>query len=253
MLARAERRLAAAGCPAPAEEARALALAAGRGAHDRFDALVARRAAREPLAYLVGRQTFRGLELRVDRRVLVPRPHTETLLEAGLEVPRGARVLDLCTGSGAVALALARERPDLRITGADLSRDALAVARDNGNRLELNVDWVESDLLLGAPGPWDAVLANPPYIAGVDEASLAREMVAHEPGLAFRGGRDGLDVVRRLIAQASAVPWLAIEVGDAHGAVVRDLLAEAGFGEVSIRRDFTGVERVVVGARERLG
>ncbi len=252
MLARAERRLAAAGCPTPAEDARELAAAAGGDSPERFDALVARRAAREPLAYLLGRQEFRGLELRVDRRVLVPRPHTEALVEAGLGLSQGARVLDLCTGSGAVALALARERPDLRISGADLSPDALAVARENGVQLGLEVRWLESDLLAGAPGPWDAVLVNPPYIAGADEPSLAREMVAHEPDLAFRGGPDGLDVVRRLIAQASSVPLLAIEVGDAHAAAVGDLLSEAGFADVSIRRDFTGVERVVVGAREPL-
>jgi release factor glutamine methyltransferase len=251
----AERRLAAAGCPTPAADAEALAAesaaVAGDAALERFEALVARRAAREPLAYLLGRETFRGLELRVDSRVLVPRPHTEALVEAGLSVPRGARVLDLCTGSGAVALALAHERPDLRVSGIDISGDALAVARDNGDRLGLEVSWLESDLLLGAPGPWDAVLANAPYIAGRDEHGLAREMIDHEPPGAFRGGRrDGLDVVRRLIAQASGVPWLALEVGDAHAAEVGELLAQAGFGEVMTRTDFTGVERVVVGRRE---
>lgn len=249
----AERRLAAAGCATPAADAEALttesARVAGDGALERFEALVDRRAAREPLAYLLGRQTFRGLALRVDSRVLVPRPHTEALVEAGLAVPGGARVLDLCTGSGAVALALVRERPDLRVSGADISRAALAVAGENGDRLGLEVLWLESDLLLGAPGPWDAVLANAPYIAGRDEPGLAREMIDHEPPEAFRGGSDGLDVVRRLIGQAVEVPWLALEVGDAQAAVVGELLREAGFAEVTFRRDFTGVERVVVGRR----
>lgn len=249
----AKRRLAAAGCPTPAADAEALAAnsaaAAEDGALERFEALVARRAAREPLAYLLGRQTFRGLELRVDSRVLVPRPHTEALVEAGLAVPHGARVLDLCTGSGAVALALARERPDLRVSGADISRGALAVAHDNGDRLGLDVSWLESDLLLGAPGPWDAVLANAPYIAGRDETGLARELIDHEPPDAFRGGPDGLDVVCRLIGQAAEVPWLALEVGDAHGSVVGELMWAAGFAEVTTRRDFSGVERAVVGRR----
>jgi len=250
----AERRLAAAGCQTPAADARALAAesaAAGEGALERFGSLVARRANREPLAYLLGRQPFRGLELRVDARVLVPRPHTEALVEVGLTVSRGARVLDLCTGSGAVALALAHERSDLRVSAADLSLDALAVARENGDRLGLEVSWLQSDLLLGAPGPWDAVLANVPYIAGRDEADLAREMVEHEPPGAFRGGPDGLDLLRRLIAQASEVPWLALEVGDTHAPVVRELLRDAGFDEVWTRRDFTGTERVVVGQRDR--
>jgi len=253
----AERRLASAGCPTPTADAEALAAesarVAGDGALERFEALVARRAAREPLAYLLGRQTFRGLALRVDSRVLVPRPHTEALVEAGLAVPDGARVLDLCTGSGAVALALARERPDLRVSGADISRAALAVARENGDRLGLEVSWLESDLLLGAPGPWEAVLANAPYIAGRNEPGLAREMIDHEPPEAFRGGSDGLDVVRRLIGQAADVPCLALEVGDAQAAAVGELLSQAGFAEVTTQRDFTGAERVVVGGREQAG
>lgn len=250
----AGRRLEEAGCLTGTTDADALAAeSAAVGGDDslaHFESLVARRAAREPLAYLLGRHAFRGLELRVDARVLVPRPHTEALVEAGLTLPVGARVLDLCTGSGAVALALARERPDLRISGADISRDALAVARENGQRLGAAVSWLESDLLRGAPGPWDAVLANPPYIAGRDEPDLAREMIAHEPPGAFRGGPDGLEIVCRLIGQAAQVPWLAIEVGDAHARIVGDLLYDAGFAEVTIRRDFTGVERVVVGARQ---
>ncbi len=250
-------RLAAAGCPTPEADARALAAAsraeAGAGVLARFDSLVARRAAREPLAYLLGRQTFRGLELRVDARVLVPRPHTEALVEAGLTLPRRARVLDLCTGSGAVALALVHERPDLRVSGADLSPDALAVAGENGDALGLAVSWFESDLLLAAPGPWDAVLANVPYIAERDEPALAHEMIGHEPPGAFRGGWDGLDIARRLVGQADAIPWLALEVGDEHAPAAAALLSDHGFADVTTRRDFTGVERVVVGSRPPAG
>jgi release factor glutamine methyltransferase len=249
----AGRRLAEAGCARPDADARALAAAAlggpGRsGARARFDELVARRAAREPLAYVIGHTSFRGLELQVDPRVLIPRPHTEPLVEAALALPRGARVLDLCTGSGAVALSLKHERPDLEVAGADLSTEALAVARANGERLGIEVSWLESDLLAGAPGPWDAVLANPPYI-GESERGLAPEMVGHEPGLGFRGGDGGLAVIRSLLGQVAALPWVALEVGDDHAPTVRDLLTRAGFAEVRSHRDFTGVERVLVGRR----
>jgi release factor glutamine methyltransferase len=139
------------------------------------------------------------------------------------------------------------------VSGADLSPDALAVARENGDRLEIEVDWLLSDLLLDATGPWDAVLANVPYIAGRDEPDLTREMIAHEPPLAFRGGEDGLDVVRRLIAQARDVPFLAVEVGDEHAPVVTELFSRARWSEVTTRRDFTGTERVVAGTRDVLG
>lgn len=247
-------RLATAGCRSPSEDAQALAAesvaVAEDGALERFEALVDRRANREPLAYILGRERFRGLELRVDSRVLVPRPHTEALVQAGLALPREARVLDLCTGSGAVALALARERPDLRVSGADLSADALDVARENAARLGLQVSWIQSDLLRSAPGPWDAVLANAPYIADSEEPQLARELVGHEPPVAFRGGTDGLDTIRHLVEQARAVPWLALEVGDDHAGAVRRLLSNAGFAHIATRRDFSGVERVVVGRRE---
>lgn len=250
----AGRRLAEAGCARPDADARALAAAALGGpeassaAGARFEKLVTRRAAREPLAYLLGRASFRSLELHVDSRVLIPRPHTEPLVEAALVLPRGARVLDLCTGSGAVALSLKHERPDLEVAGADLSTEALAVARANGERLGIEVSWLESDLLAGAPGPWDAVLANPPYV-GEDEPALAPEMVGHEPLLAFRGGDGGLAVIRSLLGQVAALPWMALEVGDDHAPTVRDLLTRAGFAEVRSHRDFTGVERVLVGRR----
>jgi len=249
----AGRRLAEAGCARPDADARALADAAlgdpeEPGAEARFESLVARRAAREPLAYILGRTFFRGLELRVDPRVLIPRPHTEPLVEAALALPRGARVLDLCTGSGAVALSLKHERPDLEVAGADLSTEALAVASGNAGRLGIEVAWLASDLLADAPGPWDAVLANPPYI-DEGEPALAPEMVGHEPRLAFGGGDGGLAVIRRLIDELSAVPWVALEVGDHQGATVCGLLTRAGFDEVRVHRDFTGVERVVEGGR----
>ena len=155
----------------------------------------ARRRDREPVAYILGRKGFRAIELAVDARVLIPRPETEFLVEAALDLPRGARVWDVGTGSGAVALALKQERPDLELTGTDTSPEALEVARANADRLGLEVRWLEGDLLAGITDV-DAVLSNPPYVE--DGARLAPDVAAHEPALALRAGPDGLDVLRRL-------------------------------------------------------
>ena len=204
------------------------------------DAVRRRAVAREPVAYIVGTKGFRRLELRVDARVLIPRPETELLVEAGLELPDGARVVDVGTGSGAVALALKHERPDLDVTGTDASEDALAVARANAARLGLAVEWVQGDLY---DGDFDAVLSNPPYVeAG---ARLAPEL-AHEPSAALFAGDDGLAVVRRLIERAAGVPTLAIEVGDGQADAAAALARAAGFTTVAKRADLAGIERVVV-------
>ena len=131
---------------------------------------------REPVAYILGRRAFRDLELVVDPRVLIPRPETELLVEAALALPEGARVIDVGTGSGAVALAVKQERADLEVTGSDVSPDALAVARANTDRLGLAVTWRRADLLTGAGGPWDAVLANLPYVLDPELSQLAPEI-----------------------------------------------------------------------------
>jgi release factor glutamine methyltransferase len=215
---------------------------------DRFGALVARRSAAEPVAYLLGRRGFRRLELDVDARVLVPRPETELLVEVGLSLPHGASVLDVGTGSGAVALALAAERPDLEVGGVDVSPDALAVARANAARLGLSVRFDEGDLLRGA-APVDAVLANLPYIA--PEAPLPADVADFEPALALYGGADGLEVIERLVGMVP-VQWpslLALEIGESQGAAVSALVRGAGFGDVSVLPDLTGRDRVVVGRR----
>lgn len=210
-------------------------------AAERFAGLVARRAAGEPVAYLVGTKDFRWLSLAVDARVLVPRPETEHLVEAALALPASARVVDVGTGSGAVALALKQERPDLAVTGVDVSGDALAVAAANGARLGLDVAWVVSDLLAEIPGSVDAVVANLPYVRDGEE-------LPWEPALALRGGPDGLAVVRRLVAQAAAreVPWLALEVGAGQSGEVAGLCRSAGWASVRAGRDLAGIERVVV-------
>jgi release factor glutamine methyltransferase len=203
---------------------------------------------REPVAYILGRRGFRHIELTVDPAVLVPRPETELLVEVGLELPPGARVLDLGTGSGAVALALADERPDLAVSGSDVSAAALAVARANGERLGLAVGWCQADLLDGLAGPWDAVLANLPYIPTAVLRGLEPEVTRHEPPLALDGGEDGLALIRRLIDQAAGVPFLALEIGAGQAQDVERLLGVAGFA-VARRADLAGVDRVLVGRR----
>jgi release factor glutamine methyltransferase len=260
--------IAAGGSPSPRLDAELLladALGVGRGrlhshpespvdgpAVREFQLLVRRRSVlREPVAYILGRQGFRRIDLAVDPRVLIPRPETEHLVEVGLDLPPGARVLDLATGSGAVALALADERPDLRVSGSDRSPDALAVARANAAALGLAVDWLEADLLDGLPTDWDAILSNPPYIPTDVLARLEPEVSRHEPAVALDGGLDGLAVIRRLVdaVAATPIPLLALEVGDGQAAEVAGLLRRAGFPAVDTRPDLAGIDRVVVGRR----
>jgi len=214
-----------------------------------FQELVRRRSAeRAPVAYLLGRRGFRHLELAVDPRVLVPRPETELLVEVGLELAHGARVVDVGTGSGAVALALKHERPDLDVLATDVSEDALAVARANAARLGLDVAFARADLLDGVPGPFDAVLSNPPYVADGDP--LPPDVARHEPRGALYAGPDGLAVLRRLVPQAAAAaPLVAVEVGAGQAEAVEALLRAAGMQDVARLRDLAGIERVVHGRR----
>jgi release factor glutamine methyltransferase len=211
----------------------------------RFDELVARRVAREPVAYILGRREFRRISLEVDRRVLIPRPETELLVEVGLTLSRGARVADVGTGSGAVALALKDERPDLEVVGMDVGAGAVAVARANAARLGLDVRFVVGDLLGGSE--CDAVLANLPYVA--TGSDLAPEIARYEPADALFAGSDGLDVIRRLVGSSGKVPLLALEVGFDQADPVSDLLELAGFESIERLRDLAGHERVVVGRR----
>jgi release factor glutamine methyltransferase len=215
-----------------------------------FQNAVRRRAFdREPVAYITGVKGFRHLDLHVDPRVLIPRPETETLVEAALDaLPRGARVVDVGTGSGAIALALKDERPDLEVTGTDVSHDALAVARANAERLGIEVSFAHADLLAGV-GEFDAVVSNPPYVE--DGAQLAPEIVRHEPSLALRAGPEGLDVLRVLVPAAAALgaSVLAVEVGAGQADAVQDLAGAEGFTASGRRADLAGIERVVVAWR----
>jgi release factor glutamine methyltransferase len=217
----------------------------------RFQSYAMRRAQREPVAYILGTKGFRTIDLLVDRRVLIPRPETEHLVEAALELPHGARVADVGTGSGAVALALKAERPDLEVLATDASPDALAVARANAQRLGLEVELLEGDLLAPVEGRLDAVLSNPPYVADGERGSLAPDITRHEPALALFAGEDGLSLIRRLAPQAAATgaSMLALEVGLGQAGAVAEIVRGAGFPDTGAVADLAGIERVVVGRR----
>jgi release factor glutamine methyltransferase len=201
---------------------------------------VRRRTRREPVAYILGRRGFRNIELAVDPRVLIPRPETELLVELALELPDAARVHDVGTGSGAIALALLDERPDLRVSASDASPGAVAVARFNAERLGLPLEVAEGEGL--PPGHFDLVVANLPYVREDEWAGLQPEITSYEPRSALVAGADGLDAIRALVAQAPSGTRLALEHGPALAGEVRALLREA-----ETRRDLAGRERVTAG------
>ncbi len=202
----------------------------------------------EPMAYVLGEQGFFGLNLRVDRRVLAPRPDTETLVEWALTLGTNSdrlEVLDMGTGSGAIALAVAQQRPAWRVSASDASADALAVAHANGERLHTSLRWLHGSWWDAVPGErFDLVLSNPPYIAD-DDPHLAA--LRHEPRSALTSGADGLDDIRAIVAGAPAHlrpgAWLLLEHGHDQADAVRALLQAQGFSAVDSRKDLAGIER----------
>jgi len=224
-----------------------------------YRGLIARRATGEPTHYLTGTREFYGRPFAVGPTVLVPRPETELLVEAVLQaVPRDRdlRLLDLCTGSGCVAVTLALERPRAQVVATELSADAAGVARANAAALGATdrVDVRQGDLFGPVEAAFDAVVANPPYVARGEIPTLPAE-VRREPSVALDGGEDGLDVVRRIIDGAPR--WLlpggllAVEIGDRQGPAVRSLLEAAGYGSVRIERDLARHDRMALGTHPR--
>jgi release factor glutamine methyltransferase len=250
--------LAAAGCDTPRLDAELLVAAAlgvdrgrlhvdpGAGvepaAARSIGEWVRRRARREPVAYILGRRGFRHIELSVDPRVLIPRPETELLVEVALELPAGARVHDVGTGSGAIALAIAHERPDLAVSASDASAGAVEVARANARRLGLPVEVTHASGLPDAARSADLVVANLPYVTEAEWGSLEPEIVRFEPREALVAGEDGLDAIRALVAQAPAGLRVALEHAPAQAAQVGAMLAEP-----ETRADLAGRERVTIG------
>jgi release factor glutamine methyltransferase len=207
----------------------------------------------EPVAYIVGSKPFFGLDLQVDKRVLVPRPDTETLVEWTLTFNAANKILDMGTGSGAIALALKSARPDWQITALDASPDALDVAQNNAKRLNLNVNFLQSSwfdsLKSDTSQPtFDLIVSNPPYIVEGDWHMAA---LAHEPKQALTSGADGLDDIRQIILQSpdflTSGGWLLLEHGYDQAVAVRDLLTQRGFAQVQSQKDLAGLERCTGG------
>lgn len=221
---------------------------------ERFQAALARRRAGEPVAYILGRQGFWSLDLDVARHTLIPRPDTELLVETALALLPATplQVLDLGTGTGAIALALACERPAWQVTGVDRVPEAVALAQGNGTRLQLaNARFAESCWFSALAGQrFQLIVSNPPYIAAADP-HLSQGDVRFEPSSALVAGIDGLDDIRLIIEQAPehllAGGWLLLEHGFDQAEAVRELLAQRGFAAVDSRRDLGGHQRISLG------
>lgn len=225
----------------------------------RYRELVARRLAHHPTAHLVGHREFWSRRFRVTPSVLIPRPETETLVADALErlAPLSSpRVLDVGTGSGAIAVTLAAERPDAFVAATDLSAEAISVAQDNAAAHDARVTFFQGDLLDALPSgtpPFDLVVANLPYISPLERGQLQPE-VLREPASALFSAPDGLTLIRRLAAEAIAGPlrsggWIVLEVGATQARSVLDLLTEQGYDRAASRADLAGLDRVVAGRR----
>ena len=220
---------------------------------DAARALVARRARREPLQYVLGEWGFRRLTLTVDQRALIPRPETEVLVERALALLRGIdrpRVLDVGTGSGAIALAIADEHPGAILTGLDSSADALALAAENAARTGFAVELARHDLFEGLPaGPWDLIVSNPPYVDAADLPTLQPEVRDWEPHGALSAEGAVEAVARGAVDVLAPAGHLALEVGAGQAAATAELLRQIGLVGVRVTPDLRGIDRVVVGVQ----
>lgn len=230
---------------------------------NRYKELIVRRRRGEPLAYILGRREFYGLTFQVDPRVLIPRPDSEILVDVALRRTQAralfGRALDLCTGSGCIAVSFAKARPTWQVTGSDLSEDALRVAQKNALRLGTiwGLRWLQGDLFepLTESERFEIITSNPPYIRREELAELPEDVRDYEPRLALDGGDSGLDFYRRLTSQALQFlvrgGVLAVEIGWDQAKDVSDLFQAAGFQEIEIDKDYGGRDRVVSGKAPR--
>lgn len=225
----------------------------------RLDAMIARRARREPVAYILGEREFFGRPFEVSPDVLIPRPETELLVESALAAidertseSRAPAVLDVGAGSGCIAVTIALERPGVLVTGTDVSAEALSVATANARRhgIDGRVTWRHASLTGGAAGTIDVLVSNPPYVAEADRASLPADVREFEPATAVFGGPDGLDVLRALVPAAALAlrpgGWLLAEIGAGQAEAVRGLLAGTSLAWIETRPDLAGIPRVVI-------
>lgn len=221
----------------------------------KYKDVLLKRASHEPLQHITGEQDFMGITFWVNEHVLIPRQDTETLVEEALKViPSGSHVLDLCTGSGCIVISLAVLGQGITGTGVDISEEALAVARDNGNRLvDSKVDFIKGNLFEPVTGKFSAIVSNPPYIRSKDIECLAIEVKDHEPRIALDGYEDGLFFYRQITARAKDYltedGWLLVEIGFDQGPDVYALFIENGFKDVEVVKDLAGNNRVVKGHR----
>lgn len=250
---------------------------------EKYQMLIRQRAAHIPLQHLTGEQEFMGFSFLVNEHVLVPRQDTEILVEEALEHLKclaekrdttcseressepedfyekksgensrlldRIQVLDLCTGSGCIAISLKKLCPQIEMTASDLSPEALEMARKNGCRLQAEVKWIESDLFEKLPGPYDMIVSNPPYIRRDVIETLSEEVRCHEPYQALDGHEDGLYFYRRIISEAGAHlkqgGWLCFEIGYDQGEAVSELMKMHGFSRIQVKKDLAGLDRVV--------
>ena len=219
-----------------------------------YKRLIGRRAAHEPCQYIIGKCEFMGFEFEVNPNVLIPRQDTETLVEEVLKImPGRSRVLDMCTGSGAIAISLQRYRPDIFPVAVDVSPEALNVAVANSRARHCIIDFVQSDLFekLDPNEKFDVIVSNPPYVSEEEFEQLMPEVKDHEPSLALKAGEKGLDIYERLISEAPLYlnegGIIALEIGCRQAKDVTKLLSENGFVEIKVIKDLAGLDRVVIG------
>lgn len=214
-----------------------------------MDEWIAKRQKHIPLQYITGHREFMGLDFLVNENVLIPRFDTELLVEEVCRYSRGKRVLDVCTGSGCIAVSVAVLGGAKKVDALDISAAALKLAEENAKRLQADVAFYESDLFAGIEGKYDCIVSNPPYIESGEIENLAAEVAGFEPRLALDGGEDGLDFYRRIIGQAKkhlpAGGMLFFEIGYNQGEAVLELLRSNGYGRKSLKKDFAGLDRVV--------
>lgn len=216
----------------------------------------ARREAHEPLQYILGSQEFMGLEIECSPACLIPRLDTELLASMAVDHLRRntadqRRVIDMCTGTGCIAIAMAVEVPDAEVVASDISEEALCVAERNNLKYSAGVRFVQSDLFDKIDGRFDLIVSNPPYISATVMEGLTPEVVAHEPMLALSGGSDGMDFYRRIAVDAvdyiSAGGRIMMEIGEEQGAAITAMLEQAGWQDIRIYKDLAGLDRVIEG------
>lgn len=214
-----------------------------------YEELLARRTSHEPLQYIIGTQEFMGLSFVVRDGVLIPRQETELLVEEALPLSKGKRVLDMCTGSGCIIVSIAKLANPLQAIGVDVSEQALAVAKENASRLDVQASFVQSNLFEQVEGQFDVIVSNPPYIASNVIPELMPEVREYEPMLALDGKEDGLFFYRTIISQAKEYlaegGTILFEIGHDQGEAVAELLQQAGYENIIVKKDYAGLDRIV--------